>query len=111
MTTLGEDKNFKMSLRENNGIFLFGGEGVNGIMSNEMKIFKFYSSAEFERKGIKNFETLQTFGERPSGRKNHSMNLISKKSFIVIMGGEDFKSTILSDSWTLNLQTLNWTRI
>lgn len=34
VTTLNEDKSFKINLRENNGIYLFGGENSEGNMSN-----------------------------------------------------------------------------
>lgn len=30
ITTLGEEKTFRMNLRENNGIYIFGGENPNG---------------------------------------------------------------------------------
>lgn len=44
ITTLGEEKGFRINLRENNGIYLFGGETNSGKMDNDLKILKIYSS-------------------------------------------------------------------
>ena len=101
ISTLGEDKNFKINLRENNGIYMFGGEDGNGKLNGQLQILKIYTSSDLDRKGVKNFETIKTLGEGPCPRKNHSMSLVAKKNCLVIIGGLDANTNPLSDVWLI----------
>lgn len=101
VSTLAEDKNFKINLRENNGIYLFGGEDGNGKMDSNLRILKIYTPSDFDRKAVKSFEIVKTSGEPPCPRKNHSMSLVSKKNSIVVLGGLDVRTNPLSDVWLI----------
>lgn len=80
---------------------MFGGEDANGNMCDRLKIMKIYSISDLEKKGVKNFEEIKTRGEGPCSRTNHSMNLISKKNSLVIIGGLDSNTNPLSDVWII----------
>ncbi len=80
---------------------MFGGEDANGNMCDRLKIMKIYSICDLEKKGVKNFEEIKTRGEGPCSRTNHSMNLISKKNSLVIIGGLDSNTNPLSDVWII----------
>jgi hypothetical protein len=80
---------------------MFGGEDANGNMCDRLKILKIYSICDLEKKGVKNFEEIKTRGEGPCSRTNHSMNLISKKNSLVIIGGLDSNTNPLSDVWII----------
>lgn len=111
VTTLGQEQSFRAGLRDNNGIFLFGGEDSQGKMDHRLKILRVGSGADLEKKEVKKFENLETFGQGPCARKNHTMNLIPNKSCLIIIGGEDESTNILADIWAISLLHLKWCRI
>jgi hypothetical protein len=54
---------------------------------------------------------VHTIGEKPSARKNHSMNFINSRAMIVILGGKDPEGNTLSDVWIIDLIKLVWQKI
>lgn len=80
-------------------------------MDNHLKILRISSVSEIEKKGSKFFENIRTFGESPCARKYHSMNLVSSKSLIAIIGGLDVKANPLADVWLMDLIHYKWCRV
>ncbi|XP_039037876.1 acyl-CoA-binding domain-containing protein 6-like [Hibiscus syriacus] len=87
-------------VRANSVLILFGGETAKKKKLNDLHMFDLKSST---------WLTLQCTGARPSPRSNHVATLCDDKTLLVFGGAS--KSRTLNDLYSLDFETMVWSRI
>ena len=98
----------------NVGLYIFGGKLKNNQSLNTLSIIKFGA------KPLKMVK-LETQGDTPNPRYNHSMNHCIELNILIIYGGKSDSSMdakkntqggeFFSDIWVLTLNNLTWIRV
>ncbi|XP_022722057.1 tip elongation aberrant protein 1-like [Durio zibethinus] len=87
-------------VRASSVLILFGGEDAKKKKLNDLHMFDLKSST---------WLTLQCTGTRPSPRSNHVATLYDDKTLFIFGGAS--KSKILNDLYSLDFETMVWSRI
>ncbi|MBA0714116.1 hypothetical protein Golax_013112, partial [Gossypium laxum] len=87
-------------VRANSVLILFGGETAKKKKLNDLHMFDLKSLT---------WLTLQCTGTRPSPRSNHAATLYEDKTLFIFGGAS--KSRTLNDMYSLDFETMVWSRI
>ena len=109
VSTYEIEVSLRVQLGSYDGLMMFGGENADGLLDSNMRILKLYPNfPEGDNIKLKKWEVMKVAGKKPEPRTQHSLNLIAKKAYLIMMGGKNKHDFFLDDIWVLSLLELQW---